>query len=164
MTDPRPQFHGRMPFVAASKLLEATGEALRTIKEQENLTWKELGTAIGMGDDQTAKYGSGNAEMGFTTWLRATQLWNGRFSVAATMMGLSIGATGKSVDAGDLRQGMLSLTLLLAEIQKATLDDTLDDDELVAMDALIDRAGQFLECMRLRLAEAKSANAERRLP
>src|SRR5262245_24644146 len=90
MTDRKPPIHGVHRFVPASTLLDVTGEALTAIKESDNLTWKEIGQAIGVGDDQAARYGKGNAEMGFTAWLRACRHWNGRFSIAATKMGLSV--------------------------------------------------------------------------
>lgn len=162
MADSRPRIHGIAPFVPASKLVEATGEALTQIRREDGLTWGDIGEAIGKSEDQAAKYASGVAVMDFITWLRACTRWNGRFSVAATMVGLSVTSLGPTSSAHDVRQGMLSLMLLMAEIQKAMLDETLEDDELLAMDALIEQASQFLVSMRKRVAAAKAANAERR--
>lgn len=162
MTAAKPPFHGSPRFVAASTLLDVTGEALTAIKENDNLTWREIGTALGVGDDQAARYGKGNAEMGFTAYLRACQHWNGRFSIAATKMGLSVAPANLPNAAVDARQGMLYMTLLLAELQQAMLDDTLEDDEIAAMDPLIEKADQFLETMRARVAKAREAAADLR--
>lgn len=163
MTAAKPPIVGSARYVAASALLDVTGEALTTIKEAENLTWKEVGSALGVGDDQAARYGKGNAEMGFTAFLRGCQLWNGRFSIAATKMGLSLSPANIPPSAADARKGMLSLTLLLAELQSAMLDGDLEDDEVAAMDALIEQADQFLEAMKKRVAAARESAAEQRI-
>lgn len=162
MPESNPHIHGIQPYVSASKLVDATGEALTQIKKDLGLTWAEVGEAIGKGEDQASKYGSGLSAMDFTTWLRACQRWNGCFSVAATMMGLSIGPSGNACATSDVRKGMLSLTLLLAELQTALLDDELSDDEVAAMDVLVEQGDRFLEDLKLRVATAKAANAEKR--
>lgn len=68
------------PFVSASEIREKLGDALGRIRAEEKLTWIELGERIGKGDDQAVRYVDGTAEMGVSTYYRAKQLWNGRFT------------------------------------------------------------------------------------
>ena len=159
MPDPKPPIVGSARFVAASALLDITGEALTAIKEADNLTWKDVGQVLHVGDDQAARYGKGNAEMGFTAYLRACQAWNGRFSTAATKMGLAMAPANVSASAADVRNGMLHLTMLLVELQQAMLDGDLEDDEVAEMAQLIEQADQFLESMKKRVAAARQASA-----
>lgn len=162
MPESNPHIHGIQPYVSALKLVEATGEALTQIKKDQGLTWADVGEAIGKSEDMAAKYASGIAVMDFTTWLRACQRWNGCFSVAATMLGLSIVPSGGASTTSDVRKGMVNLTLLLANLQIALLDDDLSDDEVAAMDVLVEAGDRFLEDLKLRVANAKAANAKTR--
>jgi hypothetical protein len=73
-------------FIPASTIRAALGDALGKIRSEEGLTWAELGELIGKGDDQTTRYVDGSAEMGVTTFYRAKQLWNGRFTGVADRM------------------------------------------------------------------------------
>lgn len=159
-----PQISGMRRFAPASKLIEATGEALLKIKEDDNLTWAEVGEALGVEDDQAARYGKGNSEMGFVKFLRGCRAWNGRFSVAAALAGLSIAPGDPALRRPDVQRGMLSLTLVIADLQRAMLDGELTDDELEAMDGLIDHADQFLDALKQRQAEIKADRALNRTP
>lgn len=69
--------------VPASAIRAALGDALGRIRSEEGMTWVELAEQIGKGDDQTTRYVDGSAEMGVTTFYRAKQLWNGRFTGCA---------------------------------------------------------------------------------
>lgn len=162
MPEAKPPIHGIIPFVPASKLVEATGEALAQIKREDGLTWGDIGEAIGRSEDQAAKYGSALASMDFVTFLRACQRWNGRFSVAATMLGMSILPAETQRGTFDARRGKLGLTLLLADLQAAMLDGELSPAEMVEMDVLIEQADRFLEHLKLHVAAEKAARAERR--
>jgi len=151
----KPPIHGSSTYVSASKMVEATGEALTEIKKHDNLTWADIGEALGKSDDQVAKYGSGFTAMDFTTYLRGCKLWGNRFSAAATLLGLNLSAVEHALRREDIQRGMLSMTLCMADMQAAMLDGEMDDAELAAMERQIDQAHQFLEAMRLRLARLK---------
>lgn len=159
-----PHISGMRRFASASSLIEATGEAIRKIKKDDNLTWAEVGEVFGVEEDQATRYGNGNSEMGFVKWLRGCRAWNGRFSVAAPLAGLSFMPQDAALRRADVQRGMLSLTLVIADLQKAMLDGDLDDDELEAMDGLIDQADQFLDALKQRQAEIKAARALERAP
>lgn len=157
-----PHIDGMRRFVPASKLVEATGEALLAIKDADNLTWREIGDALGVGDDQATRYAKGNSEMGFTTWLRGCRVWNGRFSVAAALAGLAVEQQAMAVRRQDVQRGILSLTLIMADLQSAMLDGDLHDDELAAMAGALDQADHFLSSLKRRLAEILATLATER--
>lgn len=66
--------------IPASTIRAALGDALGRIRSEEGLTWIELAELIGKGDDQTTRYVDASAEMSISTFYRAKQLWNGRFT------------------------------------------------------------------------------------
>lgn len=56
-------------------VLGGIGAALLQIKIAHKLTLDEMAEAIGRSDEMLAQYISGEAEMGVTAWLRATEAW-----------------------------------------------------------------------------------------
>lgn len=68
------------PAYSAFNALESLGRALHEIKAQDGLTWADIGAALGVSDDQAAKYAEGTASMNVVTYGRAKREWNGRFT------------------------------------------------------------------------------------
>ena len=60
-----PSIHGKV--VPASAILTALGDALSRIRQEDRLTWADLGAVLGKSEDQAAKYADGSAENGFAT-------------------------------------------------------------------------------------------------
>jgi len=56
-------------------VLAGSGAALLQIKTAQKLTLDEMAEAIGRSDEMMAQYIAGEAEMGVTAWLRATDHW-----------------------------------------------------------------------------------------
>jgi hypothetical protein len=155
---PSPMIHGRRGFVTASSLLGAAGAALTAIKKEDHMTWKDVGEAIGVGDDQAAKYGDGISTMNFITFIRACQCWNGRF--ANSVFGLSdlhLSESAKDTIINDIRRGMLAFSELMVGLQRAMLDDELDENELEELGSMIETAGAFLDQLRNRLANIRAS-------
>lgn len=153
-----PLIHGRRGFVPASSLLEAAGAALTAIKQEDHLTWVDVGQAIGKSDDQAAKYGDGLATMDFITFIRACQCWNGRF--ANSVFGLSdLHLSGNSISSEitGIRRGMLAFSELMVGLQRAMLDEKLDEDELEELGSMIEMAGAFLDDLRNRLSNIRAS-------
>jgi hypothetical protein len=71
---------GKKPAYSASNALEAIGRAIQEIKDQDKLTWTDIGAVFGVSDDQAAKYGEGTATMNAVTFGRGKREWNGRFT------------------------------------------------------------------------------------
>ncbi len=77
---PDPTIHGKKPVFSASSVLEAIATALTEIKNEDRLTYADLGGFLGKSDDQAAKYCDGSATMDAITFARGKREWNGRFT------------------------------------------------------------------------------------
>ncbi|MAG24997.1 hypothetical protein CMI47_05395 [Candidatus Pacearchaeota archaeon] len=71
--------HGDRPVYSASNAADALGRALHEIRQQDGLTWADVGAVLGVSEDQAAKYANGMATMSFVTYGRGKREWNGRF-------------------------------------------------------------------------------------
>lgn len=75
-----PQIHGKRPAYSASAAVEALAKAIGEIKQQDRLTWSDVGAVLGVSEDQAAKYADGSATMNAVTYGRGKKEWNGRFT------------------------------------------------------------------------------------
>lgn len=154
-----PLIHGRRGFVTASSLLGAAGKALTAIKEEDDLTWKDIGDAINKSDDQAAKYGAGLATMDFITFFRACICWNGRFANTVFALGdLHLSESAVSDNTTEIRRGMLAFSELMVGLQRAMLDEELNEDEIEELGSMIETAGAFLDQLRNRLSHIRAGH------
>lgn len=79
----KPLIHGKARAVSASQILEELGNALSRIRQDDRLTWADVGAHLGKSEDQAAKYADGTAEMGAVACFKAWHLWGERFSGGA---------------------------------------------------------------------------------
>lgn len=153
----KPGFHGRRRSFSVSKAVDQLAADITAIKEEDGLTWTDVGRVFGKGEDQAAQYGKGNAEMSFTSFLLGCREWNGRFSAGVAAM---IGQCLRDLDAVDLthRHFVTLLTRLAFEISLALEnDDDVDETELDRMTALLDDVSRGLDQLRQRKAAGKVA-------
>jgi transcriptional regulator with XRE-family HTH domain len=157
MTAATPPIHGKNRFVSASMMLDAMGRALFAIRNEDHLSYADMGQALGKSEDQVAKYCSGTAAMDAPTFLRACSVWNGRFSSAVFSL---IGQYVAPSDAQPIncQTAVIDVTRFLLDLQIALADRTVNDSELSAMRGVIEAAGQIIDGLRARLA-ALSASA-----
>lgn len=121
-----PLIHGSHRFVPASDIRAALGDALSRIRQEDRLTWVDMGDALGKSDDQAAKYADGSAEMGVVAFYRAKTLWNGRFSDGADKL---VGDNTVQITAHYAQSCILKAALALSE---ALEDGELTDQEIFA--------------------------------
>lgn len=137
---------------SGSDLIAALANALSDIKEQDRLTDKELAAFLGKsGQDSGKAYRTGFAEMPVTAFLRGCETWNGRFANEALAL---IGMKLVPLDAGAMndRAGFTAMCALLTEMAEALEDDgEIDGEELAAMRAAVEKAGQYVDRLRGRL-------------
>jgi predicted transcriptional regulator len=65
---------------SASYAVEIAGAVLREIKQDDNLTYAELGENIGKSGDQAERIAKGNAVMDMPTFLRCCMVFGSRFA------------------------------------------------------------------------------------
>jgi transcriptional regulator with XRE-family HTH domain len=125
-----PQIHGRRRSFSVSDALDTLGEDLKKIREEEGLTWIDVGRVLGKSDDRAADYAKGISEMPVSAFLLGIREWNGRFAGnVLAMVGKQIGP----LDAADMsdNERLAKLLHLAHLLSLALLDDgKVDDEEL----------------------------------
>ncbi|UAK23646.1 hypothetical protein [Sphingomonas nostoxanthinifaciens] len=148
-----PQIHGTRRSFSVSDALETIGEDLARIREEDKLSWKDVGRVLGKSDDRAADYSKAVSEMPVSAFLLGLREWNGRLGARVlAMIGKQIGP----LDAADMSDNeRLSKLLHLAHLLSlALLDDGIvDDDELKGIGgAILDEVISGLMALRRRLA------------
>jgi transcriptional regulator with XRE-family HTH domain len=149
-----PQFHGRWRSFSVSNAVDTLGAALRTIKDEDNLSWKEVGRILGKSDDRASDYASGLSEMPVGAFLLACREWNGRFANAALAL---IGQKIAPLNSDDIEDtDKLCRLLRLAHLISAAIADSkspgvIDDEELEGFStADLDDAERAIAALRAR--------------
>lgn len=146
-----PPIHPSRRGFSASSALDALGEDLAKIREDDKLTWAELGEELGKGKDQAMDYAKGLAEMSFTTFLRGCRRWNGRFGGRVLqMIGKRLSDVEEPTPTTDREKESRVLAAALA-LSVALADDEITEDEIVANRPTIENAIGALEALLARL-------------
>ena len=152
-----PQIHGRWRSFSVSKALETLGASLRTIKEEDGLSWKEVGRVLGKSDDRAADYSTGISEMPLGAFLLGCREWNGRLAnETLALIGMKLSPT----DADDISDtDKLCRVLKLAHMISAAIADqkspgVIDDDELDGFSSAdLEEAERAIAALRARKAK-----------
>jgi hypothetical protein len=75
-----PKIHGKIIPYSELNARAALGQALGEIRAQDDLTWADLGAALGVSGDQAANYADGSSGMSAVTFGRGKREWGSRFS------------------------------------------------------------------------------------
>jgi hypothetical protein len=148
----KPMIHGKRRALSASSVLEATAADLLQIKQEDGLSFKDIGRVFGKSEDQAAKYCDGTAEMGLTAYAFGKAQWNGRFT--GSLDALILDSRGHTTSD---RSKATVITKALFEISAALEDDEeASPREVRAMRKSLEEAKDaiegFLEKLRLRSA------------
>lgn len=142
---PARQSSGKRPVVAASAVLDALARDLMQIKNEDRLTFADLGRVIGRSEDQAAKYCEGTAEMGVTAFYFAKQAWNGRFTGRAdALVSGDPDATCDRAKESKLLKAALALSVALE-------DGEVDDEEIRANRKTLEHARDAVEALLSRV-------------
>lgn len=133
-------------IVPASRIVEVLGNSLSRIKQEDGLTWVDVGAAIGKSDDRAALYAAGQATMDVVTFYRAKQAWNGRFTGDADKL---IENARGTVDARHTESCILKAALSLSV---ALEDGEVDDAEIQANRSTLINARDAIDTLLSRLA------------
>jgi hypothetical protein len=144
-TMPDRQIHGVRAPLSASLILTTSGDALSRIRQEDRLTWADIGAVLGKSEDQAAKYADGSAEMGLVAFTRARQAWNGRFTGALDQL---IGKVSPEQDGQVAQSCLLKASLALS---LALEDGQLTDAEIAASRGDLERSKDAIERLLARL-------------
>lgn len=145
-----PQIHGRRSSFSATKALSELGESIALIREQDDLTWKDIGRTLGKSEDRAASYASGGGDMGVISFLLGCREWNGRFANGVlAMVGLKLVPIEPRYNSD--RAYASALARLQAKVNAALEDDhIIDDAEIDDMRAELDEVARGTDARRLR--------------
>lgn len=73
-----PTIHGIT--LSSSAILRAVGDDLSLIRQQDSLTWADIGRVMGRSDDAAAKYADASAKMDVVAYTFAEREWGSRFT------------------------------------------------------------------------------------
>lgn len=108
----KPTIHGVRRPITASMLREAVADRLSAIRQEDKMTWIEVGQVLGRSDDQAAKYADASAEMGFVSYAFAKLAWGKRFTGDVDKL---LEAATPSTNAFHAQSCVLRAALALAE-------------------------------------------------
>ena len=137
MSDPR--FHGNRAVVSASDVVNALADALGEIRQQDRLTWADMGTVLGKSEDQAAKYADASAVMDVATFWRAREAWGSRFTGYFDRLGDGAGQTN------DRHGHTTVLAAALAIAQALESDNQITPGEVRAMRSELESARDAIE-------------------
>lgn len=147
------QSTAKRPVFSALKVVEVVGEDLLRIKQEDGLTWADIGAVLGKSEDQAAKYGAGEADMGLVSFARGAREWNGRFS--GTLLRLCAdsrpGAASDRLNANAVLKAAAALSEALAK------DDEIDLDSIIRNRATLEKARDALDSQLSRLRPGAAA-------
>lgn len=140
-----PLIHGNRRAVPASVILRELGNALGRIRQEDGLTWADVGRVVGKSEDQAAKYADGTAEMGAVALFYAKQAWGERFSG---------GVNSLLTDAVPVVDGQAAQSCILKAalaLSVALEDGVLTDEEIKLNRSTLERAGDAIAAQLSRL-------------
>jgi hypothetical protein len=140
-----PLIHGNRRAVPASDILTALGDALGRIRQEDRLTWVDVGRVLGKSDDQAAKYADGTAEMGAVALFYAKQAWGERFTGGVNSL---LTEAIPAVDGQAAQSCILKAALALSV---ALEDGILTDEEIALNRSTLERAGDAIASQLARL-------------
>lgn len=145
------QSSGNLRPVSASAILECLGRDLLQIKQEDRLTFADVGRILGKSEDQAAKYCEASAEMGVTAFYFAKQAWNGRFTGRAdALVGRGLDSTCDRHKESRVLKAALALSVALE-------DGQVDVSEIHANRATLEQARDALEGLLSRIGPRSAA-------
>ncbi len=154
MTDPH--FHGRYRSFSVSRALDTLGSSLKAIRDEDGLTWKEVGRILGKSEDRASDYANALSDMPVSAFLLACREWNGRFANAAlSMIGMSLTPNYDDAisDTAKLAHVLKLTHLMSAAIADDATPGVIDDGELATIsDVDLDEAEHAIAALRARKA------------
>lgn len=138
-----PTIHGKPRVFTASAVLHELGSALSSIRQEDGLTWIDVGRILGKSDDQAAKYADGTAEMSVTTFYFGKREWNGRFTGGADRL---VADTRPAADS-DRTRGLRVMKAALAVSEALEARDEISPEMARMLRSTLEHARDAIEAV-----------------
>jgi hypothetical protein len=150
--------HTRRGF-CVSDALDALGEDIATIRQEDGLTWEDVGREMGKCKDRARDYSKALSEMPLSAFLLGCRKWNGRFAGRVlAMIGKRLADAEGTDSTSDREKESKVLSAALA-LSVALADGKLEDEEILANRATIENAISSLEALLSRVGPKGRARA-----
>ena len=140
-----PTIHGFRTTVSASDMVNSLADALGEIRQQDRLTWADMGAVLGKSEDQAAKYADGSAVMDITTFWRARQRWGSRFTGYFDRLCTTTSQTNDRLGQTEVLTASLAMSRALLD------DDTITPSEVKAIRRELELARDAIEAQLKKL-------------
>ena len=140
---------------SASKAVEVQGAILSRIKDDDDVTYKDVGRVLGKSEDRAAIYTAGASAMDLPTFLAGCTEWGGRFADPLLSLVGGRWADANAICTGD-EQAALTLATLLPAIIAIEADGVTEAGELRPHEALIRRVNHLTSAWLAMLAQEHS--------
>lgn len=141
--------------LSASMIREAMAADLMQIRQEDGLTFDDIGRVLGRSADQAARYCDGTASMSAETYAFAREAWGTRFTGRLDAL-LGMAAENRSSDRSKgsaLLQAALALSVALED------DGEIDPPEVVANRKTLERARSAIDELLGRIGPQKKGAA-----
>jgi hypothetical protein len=144
--------HSRRGF-CASDALDILGEDICTIRQEDGLTWEDVGRELGKCKDRARDYSKALSEMPLSAFLLGCRKWNGRFGgrVLAMIGKRMVDLETDAIKTPDRHKESHVLAAALA-LSVALSDDNLTDEEIRANRGTLENASAAIDALLLRIA------------
>jgi cyanate lyase len=140
-----PLIHGFRATVSASDMVNSLADTLGEIRQQDRLTWADMGVVLGKSEDQAAKYADGSAVMDITTFWRARRCWGSRFTGYFDRLCAGTDQTNDRLGQTEV------LSAALALLQALLSDNTITPSEVKAIRRELELARDAIEAQLKKL-------------
>lgn len=141
--------------VSASAILTAVGDALSAIRQNDRLTWVDVGRVLGRSDDQAPKYADGSAEMGIVAYAFAAEKWGSRFTGRLDAL---LESSRPAVNAREVEGSVLAAAL---QLSIGLADGELTDAEIAASRPTLEAARDAIDGLLARLGPKSGLSNQR---
>jgi hypothetical protein len=150
-------FHRSPASFCVSDALDALGEDICSIREEDGLRWQDVGRELGKCKDRAIDYSKGLSDMPLSAFLLGCRKWNGRFDGRVlAMIGMKLAPLDRP-NVPDRSTGSTVLKAALALSVALEDDGQITPDEILANRATIENARDALDGLLASLAPRRQA-------
>lgn len=133
-----PRFHGNRRSLSAFSVRNALAAALMQIKAEDELTFKDVGRILGVGEDQAARYCDGTASIKAENLYFGKREWNGRLTGLADKL-------LETVEQQDAHKAQTLILKAALALSAALEDGDLSENEILANRTILENAKEAID-------------------
>jgi hypothetical protein len=138
-----------------SDALDMLGEDLAAIRQEDGLTWEDLGRGLGKCKDRARDYSKALSEMPLSAFLLGCREWNGRFAGRVlALIGKRLADLETAAEHTTDRHKESSILKAALTLSVALDDGTITDEEIGANRQTLENASAAIDALLARVGRA----------